>query len=96
MKQEKNNLPIVASSLSRYICIYIYPAIYTVLFYYFDNLHPILYFYSDNIDLVFWGAGILFVPAILWFLATKLIEKIHPIVTIIYFSLFVLIQLVNI
>lgn len=100
MEKERNPLPATADKLSRYICISAYVCLYPALIIFLEiclkvDLHPIFTLYSCVIATLFWFLSLLFIPAIFWFIITKIFKRINPHITIIYFILFAFIQLID-
>ncbi|MFI3263216.1 MAG: hypothetical protein R3Y26_09980 [Rikenellaceae bacterium] len=82
-----------------YICAY--PALWFILLYFFDiyifpsdvRIKQTLFYY---ILAVIWNTVVVMsIPTYLWFILTLFVKKIHPVITIIYFILFIIAGLVS-
>lgn len=96
MEKEEN---IILNMMHKYITTIGYVSAYPAIIIFIDkclniNLHPIFNFYCDVIYGIFFFLSFQFIPALLWILITKFFKRIHPLITLIYFSLFVIWQLV--
>lgn len=81
--------------LSIFAYVGLYPAIVTFLNSVLDfDVYDIFYFNSTVFfSMLYFDLAVMFVPALLWLLVTKISKKIDPIVVILYFGFFLFIQL---
>ena len=95
----KKNIQNRADSMSKYMCTHVYICLYSAvslfLKSYFDiNILPNYLIANFGITIFVLGLGLLFYPALLWFMLTLVFKNIQPIVTIPFFILFVVFQLI--
>lgn len=85
--------------MSKYICLYVYicllPAVILITDYLWNiSIIPYSLTKNDGIAVLIMGLGLLFIPALFWFIMVKIFKNIHPLITIPFFMLFVVLQLI--
>ncbi|MFI3322418.1 MAG: hypothetical protein R3Y50_07840 [Rikenellaceae bacterium] len=78
--------------IKAHVFIYLYPAFFIIFTLIVGTTYKFLHLYSDTLFFILWGLSYLFIPAVLWLIATKIFKKIHPTITVIYFIIFVIMQ----
>ncbi|MFI3263218.1 MAG: hypothetical protein R3Y26_09990 [Rikenellaceae bacterium] len=84
-----------------YVYICIYPALWFIFTFIFDiNILPSVIGYSSSpvaftLGIILYSLSIVSIPTYLWFILTLFVKKVHPVITIAYFILFVTVGIVS-